>query len=292
LVEPLPRALVWSAAWDMVRDGDLPARRFVELVANNVASESEVGVLQRLLLRSVAATERYGDPANRDATFARLAERARHHLEAAAPGSDHQLSWAKHWATTAARGDGAADVRAVLDGELILDGLAVDTDLRWWLVNALASNGAIDADAIEAEYRRDPTDIGERQRAGALAARPSREAKADAWRRLREEDLSLTVSRNIWAGFVQLHQPDLAREYVEPYFDALAPVFSEKSLDWAIEFAEGMYPHGAASQELLDRTDEVLAGDELPSPLRRTLLEQRDTLRRTLVARAADAEDA
>ncbi|MBW3619706.1 MAG: aminopeptidase N [Actinobacteria bacterium] len=292
LVEPLPRALVWSAAWDMVRDGDLPARRFADLVGNNVASETEVGVLQRLLARAVAAADRYGDPANRDAVHARLAGQARRELDAAAPGSDHQLSWAKHWATTGARGEQAGDVRAVLDGELRIDGLEMDTDLRWWFVNALAANGVVDADVIDAEYERDPTDIGERQRAGALAARPTAAAKAEAWRRLREEDLSLTVSRDLWSGFSQLHQPELARDYVEAYFEALTPVFAERPLDWAIEFAEDVYPHAAASPDLLERTDAVLAGDDLPAPLRRALVEQRDTLRRTLVARAADRDGA
>ncbi len=288
LVEPLPRALVWSATWDMVRDGELPARRFVDLVINNVASESEVGVLQRLLARALGATDRYGDPANRDALAAHMAETARKRLEEAAPGSDAQLSWAKHWAAVSREGQQRADVRRLLDGELTIQGLAVDTDLRWWLVGALASSGAADEELIEAEYRRDPTDLGERHRASALAARPTAEAKAEAWRRLFEDDLSLTVGREVWGGLHQLHQPELAEAYVEPYFDALDQVFADRSLDWAIEFAEGTYPHPAASDALLARTDEYLAREDLPGPLRRVLLEQRDTLRRTLAARDAD----
>jgi aminopeptidase N len=289
LVEPLPRALAWSATWDMVRDADLPARRFVELVMNNVTGESEVGVLQRLLARALAAVDRYGDPENRDGLVARMSQSARKQLEEADPGSDAQLSWARHWARTAREGQQASDVRRVLDGQLSFDGLEVDTDLRWWLVNSLASVGLADEELIEAEYRRDPTDIGERQRASALAARPTAAAKADAWRRLMEDELSLTVSRNLWEGFHQLHQPQLTADHVEAYFDALPRVFEDKPLDWSIEFAEGMFPHPAASRDLLDRTDAVLSGGGLPGPLRRALLEQRDTLRRTLAARDADA---
>ena len=289
-VEPLPRALVWSAAWDMVRDAELPARRYVDLVMNNVASESEVGVLQRLLARAVAAADRYGDPRNRGALVARLAENARKRFEEAAPGSDAQLSWAKHWATVARDDQQASDVRRVLDGELVFEGLEVDTDLRWWFVNALASTGRADEELIEAEYRRDTTDIGERQRASALAARPDADAKAEAWRRLREDELSLTVSRNVWGGLHQLHQPELAGAHVDTYFDALGPAFEDKALDWAIEFAEGTYPHPAASEDLLARTDAYLDRDDVPGPLRRVLLEQRDTLRRTLAARTLDAD--
>ena len=32
LAESLPRALCWSAAWDMTRDGELPTRDYVALV--------------------------------------------------------------------------------------------------------------------------------------------------------------------------------------------------------------------------------------------------------------------
>jgi aminopeptidase N len=55
LSDPLARALVWSASWDMVRDGHLAARRFVALVLGNVETERQIGALQRLLLRAVGS---------------------------------------------------------------------------------------------------------------------------------------------------------------------------------------------------------------------------------------------
>src|SRR5690606_41391347 len=35
LEDPLARTLLWSAAWDMVRDAELPSRRFQQLVLMN-----------------------------------------------------------------------------------------------------------------------------------------------------------------------------------------------------------------------------------------------------------------
>jgi aminopeptidase N len=49
IAEPLPRTLVWSAAWEMTRDAELRARDFVALVSGGVQAETEVGVAQRLL---------------------------------------------------------------------------------------------------------------------------------------------------------------------------------------------------------------------------------------------------
>jgi aminopeptidase N len=290
IAEPLPRALVWSITWDMVRDAQLPARRFVDLVVHNVAGETDVGMVQRLLARAVGAADRYAAPEGRAEIVARLARHARQAVAQAPPGSDHQLAWVRHWASCA-RADEAelADVRRLLDGELVFEGCPVDTDLRWHLVVSLARAGRADDALIDAELDRDPTDLGQRQALTARAARPSPEAKEDAWRRLIEDtSLSHTLSRQLWNGFSQLDQSVVLAPFAARYFSVLDDVWAERSLDWAIEFSVGTFPHHAASPELLAEVDATLARDDLPRPLRRVLLEQRDTLVRTLDARDLD----
>jgi aminopeptidase N len=290
--EPLARALVWSGTWDMVRDGQLPASRFVELVVRNVTSETEIGVVQRLLLRAAGAAERYASPAHRASLLAELARHARSALDDAAPGSDHQLALVRHWASSA-RGDAAQrrDVQRLLEGELTIEGLALDTDLRWHLVTALARAGAIDDGRIDAELARDDTDLGRRHAATARAAQPLAAAKEAAWSRLLDDtSLSHTMSRQLWAGFSQLDQEDVLAPFVDRYFSALEDVWESRSLDWAIEFSAGTFPHHAAGPELLDRLDTHLERGDLPKPLRRVLVEQRDTLVRTIAARACDAD--
>ncbi|MTV27665.1 aminopeptidase N [Nitriliruptoraceae bacterium ZYF776] len=291
VTDPLARAQVWSATWDMVRDGELPASRFVDLVVGNVATETEIGVLQRLLLRAAGAAERYAAPEHRRGLLAKLTRAARRQVEAAEPGSDHQLAWVRHWAATAkGEPDELTEVRRVLDGDLRIPGLAVDTDLRWHLLTALAEAGAADEADVDAELRRDDTDLGQRQALTAKAARPTAEAKAQAWQRLTEDtSLSHTLSRQLWAGFVQLDQPEVLAPYARAYLDVLDEVWKQRSLDWAIEFSTNTFPHFAAGDELLGEVDDLLAREDLPRPLRRVLLEQRDTLVRTLVARSRDA---
>jgi aminopeptidase N len=290
LVDPLPRAQVWSAAWDMVRDGELAASRYIEIVLHNVAHEDQIGVLQRLQQRAVAAAERYADPERTTALLGRLARHAREQLEEAEPGGDRQLAWTRHWAVCA-RGDEEqlADVARLLAGELTVDGLALDTDLRWHLLTALAQAGATDRDRIAEELERDPTDLGERHAATARASLPDAEAKRETWERLLgDTGLSHTLSRHLWTGFNRLDQGGLLAPYARRYLEVLDEVWAGRSLDWAIEFATGMFPHPAASSDLLDAVDATLARQDLPGPLRRVLLEQRDTLARTLRARRTD----
>ena len=290
VADPLARAQLWGSSWEMVRDGQLPASRFLDLVLANVATEDRIGTVQRLLQRSLGAVERYLDPAERTDELARMSDHARTQLEQATPGSDQQLAWARHWAVTA-RGDDA-QLRAVddlLTGGLTIPGLEVDTDLRWHVLTCLARAGAADDARIEAELERDPTDLGERSAATARASRPDPDAKAWAWDRLlADTSLSHTMSRQLWGGFARLDQEEVLAPYTDRYLDALDSVWSQRSLDWSIDFSAAMFPHWAASPALLERVDDRLSGTELPRPLRRVLLEQRDTLVRTLQARACD----
>jgi aminopeptidase N len=290
VVDPMPRALIWSAAWDMLRDAALPASSFVDLVVNNLAHDEQVGVLQRLLMRATAAVERFAAPANRDVLRSALRAQAREALAACEPAGDHQLAWFRHWASLAADPADLDLLAGLLAGEEPFPGLAVDTDLRWAIVTALAHAGRADDALIDSELTRDDTDLGQRQAMTARAIRPDAAAKAWARARLRDDaDLSHTLARQLWGGFTQLDQEDLAAAYLPDFPGDLDHVWSTRTLDFAIEFAAGMFPHAAIDAGLLAMTDVMLGRDDLPKPLRRAILEQRDTVLRTIRARARDA---
>ena len=46
---------MWNSAWDAARDGETPARRYVELILANVAAESDSSVIL-VQLRQLATT--------------------------------------------------------------------------------------------------------------------------------------------------------------------------------------------------------------------------------------------
>ncbi|GAA4312861.1 aminopeptidase N [Klenkia terrae] len=131
LADPLPRALCWSAAWDMTRDGELAARDWVALVLAGVDAETEISVVQSLLARVQAALSNYVDPAWADSGWAALGDKALAALHAAEPGSDAQLQWSRTLASAARTEEQVAAVRGLLDGSLEVPGLEVDADARW-----------------------------------------------------------------------------------------------------------------------------------------------------------------
>ncbi|MFH8615448.1 aminopeptidase N [Streptomyces sp. NPDC017979] len=288
-VESLPRALCWASAWDMTRDGELATRDYVSLVLSGIGKETDIGVVQSLHRQVKLAIDLYAAPAARPALLDTWAREAQERLRAAAAGSDHQLAWARAFAGAARTDDQLDLLRALLDGTETVDGLTVDAELRWTLVERLAATGRLDEAGIAAEYERDRTAAGERHAATARAARPTAEAKAEAWASVVDrDDLPNAMQEAVIAGFVQTDQRELLAPYAEKYFAAVKGVWESRSHEMAQQVAIGLYPSLQVSPATLAATDAWLASAEPNAALRRLVLESRAGVDRALRAQAAD----
>ncbi|MFE0100340.1 aminopeptidase N [Streptomyces sp. NPDC059009] len=286
----LPRALCWASAWDMTRDAELPTRDYLSLVLSGIGKESDIGVVQSLHRQVKLALDLYAAPAGRDAALARWTEATLEHLRAAEPGSDHQLAWARAYAATARTDAELGLLEDLLTGKETVEGLAVDTELRWAFVARLAATGRLDEAGIDAELERDKTAAGERHAASARAARPTEEAKAAAWASVVESDtLPNSTQEAVIAGFVQTDQRELLAPYAEKYFAAVKGAWDSRSHEMAQQIAIGLYPSIQVSQGTLDATDAWLADADPSAALRRLVSESRAGIERALKAQAADA---
>ncbi|MBT2386886.1 aminopeptidase N [Streptomyces sp. ISL-11] len=286
----LPRALCWASAWDMTRDGELATRDYLSLVLSGIAKESDIGVVQSLQRQVKVALDVYAAPEWRETGLAKWTEAALERLRAAEPGSDHQLAWARAFAATARTDEQLDLLSALLEGTESVGGLAVDTELRWSLLHRLAATGRVDEKAIAAELERDNTSAGERYAASARAARPTAEAKAEAWKTVVETGkLPNAVQEAVIGGFVQTDQRELLAPYAEKYFAVVKGIWESRSHELAQQIATGFYPALLVSQATLDATDAWLASAEPNAALRRLVTESRAGVERALKAQAADA---
>ncbi|GAA3104275.1 aminopeptidase N [Streptomyces echinatus] len=291
LTDPLARALCWSALWNLTRDGLLPAREFIGLVLRFAGRESDIGVLQMLHAWANSALVHYAAPAWRETGGELLAEGALRELRAAGPGSEHQLAWARFFASVASAEPDLRLLRELLDGTGEVEGLAVDQELRWAFLEPLAAHGAADESVLAAELARDDTASGKRHQVRCLAARPSAAVKAQAWAQVVESDtLSNALVEATIAGFAQPSQRELTAPYAQLYFAAVERVWRERSIQIGMDVVRGLFPAFQDRQEILDATDVWLAAHEDAAPaLRRLVLEARDDLARALRAQACDA---
>ncbi|MBP1231425.1 aminopeptidase N [Arthrobacter sp. PvP102] len=299
LQDPMARALCWTALWDAARDAVVPADRYVAAVEVFGPAETGIGVLLNVLGNASTAIDRYVPASGRAAVRDGFLEVAARELGAARPGSDHQLAWARSLATTSRQAARRLDlVRGILDGTTVLEGLAVDPELRWSLWHALAANGQATEAELDAELARDTTASGRAGYATALAARPDAAVKAAAWdAAVRGTALSNQLLSATIAGFNTA--PDgLLEAFVEPYFECLEDVWAERSIEIASRIVRGLYPSGQDldggspdTNAVIVLTDGWLAGHpDAPRALRRIIIEQRSHLHRALSAQAAGAK--
>ncbi|MFF3633631.1 aminopeptidase N [Streptomyces sp. NPDC002250] len=292
LTDPLARALCWSALWNLTRDALLPARDFIGLVLRFAGRESDIGVLQMLHAWANSALVHYAAPQWRATGERLVAEGALGELREAEPGSEHQLAWARFFATVAAADhDLLLLLKDLLDGAAEIDGLVVDQELRWAFLEPLAAHGMADEAVLAAELARDDTASGKRHQVRCLAARPSAAVKAQAWAQVVESDaLSNALVEATIAGFGLPSQRELTAPYAEKYFAVIERVWRERSIQIGMDVVRGLYPSYQDRPETLAATDAWLAAHTEAAPaLRRLVLEARDDLARALRAQECDA---
>jgi aminopeptidase N len=288
--ESLPRTLVWGSAWDAARDGESPARGYVDLILANIASESDSSVILVQLRQLATTLTFYVAEEHREATTVAAVDRLWELASDVPGGSDAQLQFVKSFALLARSGQQLDQIAGLLDGSVTLAGLTVDQDLRWELLAALVAGGRLDQTDIDAELERDNTSSGQNAAALAKAAIPTPEAKAEAWESIVVKgDLSNAIQASAVAGFTRVLDTALLEPYAEKYFEAVPGIVAERTHALAQQIVIGLYPAQLTSQATVDRTDAFLASlPEESAALRRMMLENRDGVARALRARAAD----
>ena len=189
------------------------------------------------------------------------------------------------------QGDDTAYLAGLLDGSVTLDGLDVDTDMRWTLLTALAAADAVGEEVIDAERERDRTATGRERAARALASMPTAAMKEAAWREAVDKDgLPNSVVDAVALGFGRTGTSGVLEPFVERYHAMLDRVEEKKSHAIIEAIVTGFYPRALASRELLDATQSWLDTHPDAEPaLIRLVAENRDGVARSLAAQERDA---
>ena len=237
---PLPPAHPrLRSAWDMTRDGELPAREFIDLVLDNIAFRVD----------DPSVAQDPAPPAEASAlAFLRRPRAPHRHRRSrpptgcsscspppALPGSDAQL---RLFSPVVRRAralppPAAQRPRVMLDGSVVVDGLAVDAEMRWALLGALAAGGAVGRrrDRRRADPRRHRPPAGSRPPPPGPPV-PTAEAKELAWaaggrhRGAAEHGTGRGDQRLLPAA---RPPPRCFEPFVERYFAALVPVWSRRA---------------------------------------------------------------
>ncbi|MEU8683399.1 aminopeptidase N [Streptomyces sp. NPDC048611] len=298
LPDPLTRAVVWNAARDMVRDGELAPTAYLDAARAHLPQETDLALVQGVL--AFARTEiadRYLLPTERHAALTTLTALSRDILRRT-EGPEHgaeaglRLTAVRAFIDSATSPEGLQDW---LDDGSVPGGPRLDPELRWRILRRLTTLGAGPLGelraAIDAELARDPSATGREGAARCRAALPDPDAKQTAWDALFTTDSAAALSNHLFTatatGFWAPEQHDLLRPYVDRYFTDVPALAAARGPALAKAAGRYAFPATAVEDHTRRLAEDCLAtGDPVPA-LRRRLADQLDDLRRALRVRAA-----
>jgi aminopeptidase N len=170
-------------------------------------------------------------------------------------------------------------------------GVELDPEVRWEIVERAASmmeDDSLISDALD----RDSSAAAQIHAARARAALASGEVKERAWRLLMHP--SAAAAYEVYAtaeGFFQPNQSALTAPFVPRYFADIGETARFRT-GWALsEVANRAFPWTFPTAATLASAQQALAGDLAP-PLRRSLVDGTDRLRRAVRSLAVFGEPA
>ena len=289
LKEPLARALIWASLWDSVRDGELSASDYIAIALNALGTESDISIVSATNTNIETAIWFYASPGHRAALRATVSDSLNKFLKAAPAGSDHQLSFARAFAESAATDAQGKEILEILNGSI--KGLTVDAEIRWHLVICAVKRGLLGSADIDAEVAKDNTAHGKQYGALAHAAIPTAAAKQKAFTAVTSEKLSNTIHAYTCRGFNVAMQSELLIPYVDQYFAILIDLWTTAGYEIAETTATMLFPSFIVTDETLAKAQKWIdvTGKDAPNALRRVIIEGRDALARSLRAQKKDA---
>jgi aminopeptidase N len=265
VTDDLVRTVLWAHCFDEVRTGAMPVPAYVDVVRAHLATAASATLVAAVLDRTLgsvrsrtAAPEQVGEVTSGVAGAC---------LAGLALSPDPEVAFALTRGVVATTRDADLLERWVRDGRTD-DGVGLDPSLHWSALARLAALGALDAERIDAERVADGSFAGELGAARALAARPTSEAKAEAWAAMTEPDVSNRLFESLAAGLWDASRPDLCAPYVDAYLTQGPDIARRRGPGFSLVLGRNAFPALALSPAQRSRLAEVLAGD-VPTVLAR-----------------------
>ena len=267
--DSLARTVIWSSLWESVRDGELPAREFVRLVAREASRETHPSVQERLLAQATQAVRQYVDPA--------WEGEGMDLLNTAFRGAEPAAIFDRALARLTPTEETISYFKELLER-------SDNQEVRWLALTSLIAAGALPLSAADEEQDNTSEGTISRLRAKAVVD------KRWAWDTLVEDDLTNLEARCLMDGLTFTY--DGLEGLTDEYFRQAPALWERLTNEMAQRTLEGMYPRWDVTTAAVDKANELLLSDDAPSGLKRVIAEGQDRIARAVRNREVDATSA
>ena len=278
--EPFTRLMLWQSLYDSVYDAKLPLDQYVHFVLDNLGAEQNINVI-RMGARYLGTAYGYLnqvdiDDAKRDELQNAIEQFAWKQLQAAKPGSDAQKVWFETFTGVAHSDEALANAEKLLNGELSIDGLKLDPDMRWDLV--VLQNQHLYGDyqkAIDSELAKDNSDRAQNFAISAEAVRPQQEAKAKWLDNILKQNEDFKLSQLKAAAYYMFpsEQSKFYQDNLQSILAAMDTVNASTSPEYVGTYSS-LFPL-SCSQQGIDQISKILDSGKSLNPLLEKALKNR-----------------
>jgi aminopeptidase N len=256
LPDAAARAVCWNSVIDMVRQAELSVSAFATMLAGNMRSEPSGAVLHALHGQARQILTRMASP---EESKPLLAEAA---VQALRSDDGRRLTWVELLSWTATTDDQLDLVVSLREG------LTLDSELRWSLLQRLAVAGRADDASIDAELARNPSDASRRHAAACQAAIADARHKEAAWQLLTEGSPGPETVSAVARGMMQPEHASLLAPYAERYLAEIPQIFATRSGHMRVLLANILFPYPAVSPDVVVMMEQFLASPRDPDLVR------------------------
>mgnify|MGYP002717680180 FL=1 len=267
--DSLARTVIWSSLWESVRDGELPAREFVRLVAREASRETHPSVQERLLAQATQAVRQYVDPA--------WEGEGMDLLNTAFRGAEPAAVFDRALARLTPTEETISYFKELLER-------SDNQEVHWLALTSLIAAGALPLSAADEEQDNTSEGTISRLRAKAVVD------KRWAWDTLVEDDLTNLEARYLMDGLTFTYGG--LEGLTDEYFRQAPALWERLTNEMAQRTLEGMYPRWDVTTAAVDKANELLLSDDAPSGLKRVIAEGQDRIARAVRNREVDATSA
>jgi aminopeptidase N len=287
--DPLLRALLWNALWDVLRDLKLSPGGYIAAVLRWLPGERDEQISRTILSRAAEALDVYLPEKHAEAVRPQWEAALLARIDDASLGYGLRKDALDRLIATARTPLALGRLHALLAGEAKLAGELIRQPTRWAIVRRLVSIGAPDGLALFAsEQQLDRSTEATKDAFVTRAATPSATVKGEYFRRY-FDDRSLNEA---WASeslgaFNAKEQATLTLPFLRRALDRLEWIRQNRRIFFLPTWIDA-FIGGQTSAEALRVVDSFLAETpSLPLDVRRKVLLSRDELELTVRVREA-----
>ncbi len=180
--DEMVRLMLWESVWEAVADKELSLAEYVNFASINLRDENNEKSLERIIFNLTRAYDYATRLAVAEPSFhndrQKIEAIIQDKLAAMVPGSDIQKHYFDKYLAVAHSPKALGKLRNVLSGEISVEGLRLDQDMRWQIVLRLNQHGYKDyLGLVETEIQKDESNAGKLMVIAAEAIRPDESVK-------------------------------------------------------------------------------------------------------------------